>query len=117
MFYSKSTNGFYDEAIHGADIPNDATEITLQEHAALMEGQANGKIISADKNGRPVLIDPAPPTTEQISAAVTAARARAYAAESDPLFFKAQRGEATMDEWIAKVSEIKARFPDGAIPA
>jgi hypothetical protein len=38
-------------------------------------------------------------------------RAAAYAAESDPLFFKAQRGEATTDEWTAKVAEIKARFP------
>ena len=28
----------------------------------------------------------------------------------DPLFFKAQRGEATMEEWIAKVNEIKARY-------
>jgi len=38
-------------------------------------------------------------------------RAAAYAAEADPLFFKAQRGEATTDEWTAKVAEIKARFP------
>lgn len=38
-------------------------------------------------------------------------RAVAYAAESDPLFFKAQRGEATMEEWKAKVAEIKARYP------
>ena len=40
-----------------------------------------------------------------------AARAAAYAKEADPLFFKAQRGEATMDEWQAKVAEIKVRFP------
>ena len=40
-------------------------------------------------------------------------RAAAYAAEADPLFFKAQRGEATMDEWTAKVQEIRARFPYG----
>ena len=40
-------------------------------------------------------------------------RAAAYAAEADPLFFKAQRGEATMDEWQAKVEEIRARFPYG----
>ena len=40
-------------------------------------------------------------------------RAIAYAAEADPLFFKAQRGEATMDEWTAKVEEIRARFPYG----
>jgi hypothetical protein len=38
-------------------------------------------------------------------------RAEAYRAESDPLFFKAQRGEATLDEWSDKVSEIKARYP------
>jgi hypothetical protein len=38
-------------------------------------------------------------------------RAEAYRQESDPLFFKAQRGEATQQEWLAKVEEIKARFP------
>ena len=38
-------------------------------------------------------------------------RAAAYRSEADPLFFKAQRGEATTDEWTAKVAEIKARFP------
>ena len=38
-------------------------------------------------------------------------RAFAYAAEADPLFFKAQRGEATTAEWEAKIAEIKARFP------
>lgn len=51
---------------------------------------------------------PKPPTQEQIADL----RAEAYRAESDPLFFKAQRGEATMDEWLAKVAEIKARFPN-----
>ena len=39
------------------------------------------------------------------------ARAAAYRAESDPLFFMSQRGEATNDEWLAKVAEIKTRFP------
>jgi hypothetical protein len=38
-------------------------------------------------------------------------RRNAYIAEADALFFKAQRGEATMEEWQAKVVEIKARFP------
>ena len=38
-------------------------------------------------------------------------RRAAYITEADPLFFKAQRGEATMDEWQAKVAEIKTRFP------
>ena len=38
-------------------------------------------------------------------------RRSAYIVEADPLFFKAQRGEATMEEWQAKVAEIKTRFP------
>ena len=38
-------------------------------------------------------------------------RRAAYIAEADPLFFKAQRGEATMEEWQAKVADIKIRFP------
>jgi hypothetical protein len=38
-------------------------------------------------------------------------RRAAYITEADPLFFKAQRGEATMEEWQAKVAEIKERFP------
>lgn len=38
-------------------------------------------------------------------------RAAAYVAEADPLFFQAQRGEATMDQWTAKVAEIRSRYP------
>jgi hypothetical protein len=47
----------------------------------------------------------------EIRKGIEANRASAYRLESDPLFFKAQRGEATTDEWTAKVAEIKARFP------
>jgi hypothetical protein len=39
------------------------------------------------------------------------ARAQAYREESDPLFFKADRGEATREEWLAKVEEIRSRYP------
>lgn len=39
------------------------------------------------------------------------ARRMAYQAEADPLFFMAQRGEATIEQWTAKVTEIKARYP------
>ena len=41
-----------------------------------------------------------------------ALRKAAYIAESDPLFFKWQRGEnVSKEDWIAKVSEIKTRYP------
>lgn len=38
-------------------------------------------------------------------------RAKAYKEESDPLFFKYQRGEVTEQEWLDKVAEIKAKYP------
>ena len=38
-------------------------------------------------------------------------RAKAYTSEADPIFFKAQRGEATQQEWLDKVAEIAARYP------
>lgn len=47
------------------------------------------------------------PTREQQEAE----RRAAYQVEADPLFFMAQRGEATIEDWQAKVAEIKARFP------
>jgi len=41
-------------------------------------------------------------------------RHAAYVAESDPLFFQWQRGEATEQAWRDKVAEIQARYPDPA---
>lgn len=42
----------------------------------------------------------------------SALRAQAYRDESDPLFFKEQRGEVPPGTWLAKVAEIKARWPE-----
>lgn len=38
-------------------------------------------------------------------------RKQAYQEESDPLFFEYQRGDIEKSEWLAKVQEIKDRFP------
>ena len=54
-----------------------------------------------------VYVPPEPPTLAQQKAA----RAAAYRNESDPLFFQAQRGEATNQDWLDKIAEIQARFP------
>jgi hypothetical protein len=59
---------------------------------------------------RPLMPLPPPAREEQ-----EVARKAAYQVEADPLFFKAQRGEATMEEWTAKVAEIKALFPYPAV--
>jgi hypothetical protein len=56
-----------------------------------------------------VIVTPAtPPTPEQIATL----RRQAYQLEADPLFFKAQRGEATEQEWLDKIAEIRARYPE-----
>lgn len=112
MLYAKSTSGFYDPEIHGDQIPADAVEITGEAHAALLAGQSNGKVITADETGVPVLSDPPPLTLDQQLKNAQAARAAAYRAEADPLFFMSQRGECTAAEWQAKVAEIKARIPN-----
>jgi hypothetical protein len=71
-----------------------------------------------DEHGNQVVVDEAAVAAEiqrlqPIKKAEQASRNRqqAYIAEADPLFFKAQRSEATVEEWQAKVAEIKARFP------
>ena len=38
-------------------------------------------------------------------------RRNAYRNESDPLYLKWQRGDATEQEWMDKIEEIKERFP------
>ena len=38
-------------------------------------------------------------------------REKAYQLQSDPIFMKWQRQEATQQEWLDKVEEIKLQFP------
>ncbi len=48
---------------------------------------------------------------ENQCAAVEAARLVAYEQQSDPLFFKWQRGDATELEWREAVAKVKAENP------
>lgn len=68
MFTSKKTHGFYDAAIH-ACMPDDAIEISVGRHVELMAGQSVGKIITWRDDGFPVLVDPPPPSAEELSVA------------------------------------------------
>ena len=76
MFYSSQTNGFYTPEIHGDNIPADAVEITNEEHAALIEGQSQGKRIAADENGYPTLQDPPKATADGVWDLIKAERDR-----------------------------------------
>lgn len=83
MFYSKDTGGFYDAAINGDNIPGDAVEITIDDHAELLAAQSAGKSIVGDADGYPVAVDPPEPTLAELkaakNAAINAARAAANA--------------------------------------
>lgn len=72
LYFAKSTNGFYDSEIHGANIPADCVEITAQQHADLLIGQATGSTITSDANGQPVLVAQTGMVEAQIVGAVQA---------------------------------------------
>lgn len=70
------------------------------------------------ENGEVFTVQVVDKTPEELTQELTtqelvskAARAAAYREQADPLFFKAQRGEATTEQWLAKVAEIKAQYP------
>jgi hypothetical protein len=67
LYYARTTGGFYDDEVHQS-IPADAVKITPEQHAALLTGEAAGRIIFSDKKGFPVLADPEPPSDEALIA-------------------------------------------------
>ncbi|RRW94285.1 phage tail assembly chaperone [Pandoraea apista] len=68
--FSKETRGFYDSAMHGTNVPDDAVEISTEEFDALFAAQAAGKLIVGDDNGRPIAIDQPAQTAEELAFSV-----------------------------------------------
>ena len=64
-FYDKTTNGFYIEGLH--EIPQGATGISEETYRTLLDGQAAGKQIIANKQGNPVLVDPQPSDAHELN--------------------------------------------------
>ena len=56
MRYSATTKGFYAYDIDYASVPDDCVEVSAEDYAALMNGQADGNIIVPDNNGYPMLV-------------------------------------------------------------
>lgn len=115
--YQTDHNGFYvGPTVADADPLDEGAWLipagcVTEAPPALLDGQraqlANGAWVVVDPEPEPEPVEPLPPTKADLQAY----RQFAYAQEADPLFFMAQRGEATMEEWTAKVAEIKARYP------
>ncbi|HGL6839090.1 tail fiber assembly protein [Citrobacter koseri] len=71
MFFSPSTGGFYDDVMKAdyeaaGSWPDDVTPVSDRWYQYLIQGQSDGKIITVNEYGQPVLSDPAPPSTEQL---------------------------------------------------
>lgn len=66
LFYSKTTNGFYDDSIHAIEsIPADRVAISREDHRLMMDGQAAGRTWRPTEDGRPALADRPLPTPEE----------------------------------------------------
>jgi hypothetical protein len=63
-----------------------------------------------------IKVDPAK-VQKQKKSQQEALRQAAYASEADPIAMQMLRNEATKEEWLAKIDEIKARYPYPEEPA
>jgi hypothetical protein len=117
--YQTDHNGFYvGFAVADADPLDEGNWLipagcVTEAPPALSENQrakfSNGAWVVVDPE---LVIEPEPePELPPTKADQEELRRSAYQQEADPLFFMSQRGEATVEEWQAKVAEIKARYP------
>lgn len=64
MFYSAKNNGFYCadlRSVYEASVngwPDDANSVSAADYENLLQGQSTGRIITADSEGQPILVDP-----------------------------------------------------------
>ena len=113
MFYSPTTRGFYDPAIH-ADLPPDAAAVDTATWRALLDAQAAGGSIEPDEDGQPVAV--MPPQAEMLRRH----RAMAQGAVNDALegwmrIYTAGVPEAEVASWPTKAEAAAAHL--GGAPA
>ena len=106
IYYS---DGFYIDDIHGEKIPNEAVAINQDKYIELLNGQAQGKQIIADKTGNPVLIGPQPSPAhvlnlDTLTWEISAEKQTELLAETQ------SRLIANIDEHAAKIYSTWTRF-------
>ena len=130
IYYSKSTNGFYDNTIH-LEIPADAKEISEETHRSLIADQLAGLVIQPDKKGKPVSLEKVVSKEDKIKKFESVAKKNmesiakswGYASISEAISYSSSTNEkfkaeadmlnAWRDETKSKIEEIKA----GELPA
>lgn len=141
-FYSTTTGGFYDTEVHSSlficdenvtDDPEtgetvdrwcecrpdpagpiaDAVDVTDEDHASLLAGQANGQRIISDDSGHPVLADHEPPTTERLAEIARAERNRLLSASDWTQLPDAPIDQAAWTEYRQALRDLpsQAGFP------
>jgi hypothetical protein len=103
IYYSPSTNGFYDTDFAEYKLPSDVVEITKDEHQAIFEQQAAGKVIKAGPDGKPTTVD-----KPQLNYAEL--RMSEYPSIQDQLDAIWKGGDAQI-EMSNKIASIKTKYP------
>lgn len=101
-------DGFFDDAF-GGFVPEGAVEISQDKYIELLNGQAQGKQIIADKTGNPVLIDPKPSAAhvlnlDTLTWGITPEKQAALLSETQTRLI------ASIDEYAAKIYSTWTRF-------
>ena len=101
-------DGFFDDS-YGGFVPESAVEISQDKYIELLNGQAQGKQIIADKTGNPVLIDPQPSAAhvlnlDTLTWEISTEKQIALLAESQTRLI------ANIDEHAAKIYSTWTRF-------
>lgn len=94
-------------------------EITDNEHMALMDGQAEGKIITFHEDKKPTLEDPPPPTEEEL-ARQEISELESYLTDTDwyAIRFADEGKEIPADikqkrsETRKRISELREEYPE-----
>ncbi|WP_336215142.1 tail fiber assembly protein [Enterobacter sp. P82] len=113
-YYSPTTNGFYDDFLRESyeaqgTWPDDLVEISQRWREYLIQEQGNGKIISPNEYGQPVLTEQPAPTEAELYALAESKKLKLMAEATDniaPLQDAIDLGEATPEE-IGKLESWK----------
>lgn len=104
IFFSPSLISFYPEDIEYDSLPGDLVEITEEEWRSLIEGQSDGKVISSDEKGKPILTERPELTRDELQVLASGEKAQRLNVASNkiaPLQDAADLGIATNEEEVS----------------
>jgi hypothetical protein len=114
-YFDPANLGLLSDDTH--NIPKHAKRLTDEEYEQIKADLCAGKQLAADDDGNPVMNPPNVPNGAALLEMVRGQRQSAYMRESDALKLEAEHDaliagtEPDYTGWLAKVAEIKARFP------